>query len=146
MPRVSIVAALLCALVAPTGALTLGTSSSRRNVLLKASTSLASLGLAPLAANADAIADIAARSNAEALASAAQKKQQKEDGNFIAETAGNVGSGIIVVATLGVLGFGGSTLLSIKGKSDELGDMSRFTDPSGKVTDDKLFGYREKKD
>ena len=143
MPRVTIVAVLICALAAPAGALTLGTSASRRNVLLKASTSLASLGLAPLAAHADAIEEIAARSNAEAAAAAAQKKAAKE-GNFIAETAGNVGSGLAVIATLGIVGFAGSTFLSIKGKSDELGDMSRFTDPSGKITDDKAFGYRDK--
>ena len=124
--------ALLACLVAPVASLKLGAPACRRAVLAAGATSLAAPLLSGIAAplpayadaNDDAMAAIAARSNAQAAAAAAQKKKQAEEGNFIGDVFGSIGTLVLVVGVVGIVGFTGNFLMGAMKDADSTGGIN----------------------
>ena len=129
--------ALTCAFFSAQALTLAGTPVSRRAVLVSASSSLAAIA-APQRAHADAIEDIAARSNAEAARQAAIAEQKKKDGNFVGDLASSAFNVLLTGATLAVVGGGAAFFLSAKGDADksefsfgkdDLSQEVKFKDP-----------------
>lgn len=125
---------MLFALVASSGALQLGSSVNRRNAVMAG---VASFTLPPLAAHADTIDDIAARSNAAAERAAIAKAEAAKP-DFFASAASSVGNFVLTGAVLGLVGASGVFLFQAKTEADKT-DASVFTkDPGGNTPE----GYK----
>jgi len=106
----------------------------RRAALIGASTSLTGLAgvvSLPRAAHADAIADIAARSNAIAQQEAVAKAKKEKEGDFLGDAASNAFNLALTGATVGLLGAVGFFLFSAKTDADKSEGIKFTKDVAG---------------